>query len=112
MNAFTYEPGQILVEGGRGFEHVTFYRVESRTAAYVTTVELEKDFIPAAERREGFWDGTWLPTDQIRIRSRQRHRITTDAAGNECAKPSITVWDGAPVSCGWQADVEEAHRHG
>ncbi|MCP9784148.1 hypothetical protein KBY83_12640 [Cyanobium sp. WKJ7-Wakatipu] len=103
MSAFKYEPGQILVEGGRRHEHVNFFRVESRTAAYVATVELEKDFTPSADRRDGFWDGTWLPTDQIHFRSRlgpQRHRITTDAAGNECATPSSTVWDGAPVSCG------------
>ena len=99
MGAFKYEPGQILVHGGH-YGHVTFFRVERRTAAYVATVALEKDFIPAADRREGFWDGTWRPTDQIHFQSQRgpkRWRIKVDGDGNEFGAPANTVWDGIPV---------------
>lgn len=97
--AFNYEPGQILVEV-RGDSPPDFYRVVSRTAAYVATVGLETDFTPAADQRHGFTKGTYLPTDQVRIHWRlrpKRNRIDVDDAGNEYGGPSNKVWDGSPV---------------
>jgi hypothetical protein len=96
---FKYEQGQILVEGG-GYEYVTFYRIEGRTSAYVTTVELEDAFTPDADQRPGFTKGSYLPTDRIHMRSQlgpRRHRISIDENGNEYTKPPNKVWDGAPV---------------
>jgi hypothetical protein len=96
---FKYEPGQILVEGGRHYAP-HFYRVVSRTAAYVATVRLEKEFTPAADQRPGFTAGSYLPTDQVHINWRlgpKRNRIKVDDAGNEFGAPAYTLWDGAPV---------------
>ena len=97
--AFKYEPGQILVDGGHSI-HVTFFRVEGRTAAYVTTVELEEEFTPDAGQHAGFTKGTCLPGDRVSFGCQlgpRRNRIRVDADGNEYGGPSNTVWDGSPV---------------
>ena len=92
---FKYEPGQILLGN---WHRPEFYRVDKRSACFVTLTQLEKQSkcIDDSQESLGRWQFEEVPSSDTSGDPPKRWKITVKENGDEQVG-RFSLWDGEPV---------------